>query len=89
MLSPCGVPCWDRKKAGWKNGWQEFSQQSRENVKQRKGNVRAGNSEQTAESLLGAVRVLHMCAGCECHRGEVFSLHPDKSHLSGRLWNKT
>lgn len=72
-------------KAG-REGEQELSPQSSENVKQPKQNVRAGNCEQTAERVRGGVPVLWKYGGCECQGGGgVFLPHAsDKSHLSGR-----
>lgn len=85
---PC--PRWDGVGKGGRKRERELSPQSSENVKQRKQNVRAGNCEQTAESVRGGVPVLYKYVGCECQRGEVFFPHAsDKSHLSARSPYKT
>lgn len=73
MLSPCGVPAGMEGKAG-REGEQELSPQSSENVKQPKQNVRAGNCEQTAERVSGGVPVLWKYGGCECRGGGCSSL---------------
>lgn len=68
MLSPCGVPAGMEGKVR-REGEQELSPQSSENVKQPKQNVRAGNCEQTAERVRGGVPVLWKYGECECQGG--------------------